>query len=47
VCYLAFQLVTHYDIFCDAEDEHEPMLTFFGALLMLTVITVLVAVASE
>lgn len=46
-CYLVFQLRTHHDLFCGDDDDEEPVMTFPGALAVLTGITVTVAVCSE
>ena len=48
VCYLAFQLHTHHNLFQgDDGDEEEPVLSLPAALLMLAGITALVAFCSE
>lgn len=46
-CYLYFQLRTHHDMFCGDDEDEEPVMTFPGALAVLTGITVAVAVCSE
>ncbi len=46
-CYLFFQLRTHVDYFTGEANEDEPALSLAGALGLLGVITVIVAVASE
>lgn len=46
--YLVFQLKTHHDLFSpDDDQEAEPILSLTTATLLLTVITVIVAFASE
>jgi len=50
ISFLIFQLKTHkhlYDEEGDGEDAEEPMLSWWGAIALLTVTTVLVAVFSE
>lgn len=47
LCYLAFQLKTHSDLFKGEDDDAVPMLTLGTSLGLLTAITVLVAVCSE
>lgn len=46
-CYLFFQLRTHVDYFTGEANEDEPALSLAGALGLLGVITVIVAIASE
>lgn len=46
-CYLFFQLKTHVDCFTGEANEDEPGLSLSGALSLLTIITLIVAVASE
>eukprot|EP00775_Hariotina_reticulata_P012174 gene12173-12311_t len=47
-CYLAFQLRTHHNLFKgDSDSEETPVMTLPAAILMLTAITVLVAICSE
>lgn len=46
-CYLVFQLRTHHDLFCGEDEDEEPVMTFPGAIAVLTGITVAVAVCSE
>lgn len=45
--YLGFQLHTHHDLFKGDDGDEEPIMSFAGAILVLTGITVLVAVCSE
>ncbi|GFR43726.1 hypothetical protein Agub_g4837 [Astrephomene gubernaculifera] len=48
LCYLAFQLHTHSDLFrCEGEEEALPMLSLGSSLGLLAAITAVVAVASE
>lgn len=47
LCYLMFQLKTHKDLFASEESEDQPALSLAGALLLLSTITVIVAVCSE
>lgn len=46
-CYLVFQLRTHHDLFCGEDEDEEPVMTFPGAIAVLTGITVTVAICSE
>ncbi|GLC37749.1 hypothetical protein PLESTB_001472900 [Pleodorina starrii] len=47
VCYLAFQLKTHADLFKGEDDDAVPMLTLGTSIGLLTAITAVVAVCSE
>ncbi len=47
LCYLFFQLKTHADELAEGGGEEAPALSLFGALAMLTVITLIVATNSE
>jgi Ca2+:H+ antiporter len=46
-CYLYFQLKTHAECFSGDEDGDEPALSLLGALGLLTIITIIVAINSE
>ena len=47
VCYLAFQLYTHHELFCNEDDADEPNMSLGCAVIMLTIITAIVSVSSE
>lgn len=47
LCYLFFQLKTHADELAEGGGEEAPALSLFGALAMLTAITLVVATNSE
>ena len=47
MCYLFFQLKTHADELAEGGGEEAPALSLFGALAMLTAITLVVATNSE
>jgi hypothetical protein len=42
-----FQLRTHHDLFCNGDDDEEPVMTLPGAVAVLTGITLAVALCSE
>ena len=45
--YLLFQLKTHASFFSESEGDNQPVLSLVAALLVLTGITLVVAVSSE
>ncbi len=47
LCYLFFQLKTHADELAEGGGDEAPALSLFGALAMLTCITLVVATNSE
>lgn len=47
LCYLFFQLKTHADELAEGGGEESPALSLFGALALLTAITLVVATNSE
>ena len=47
MCYLFFQLKTHADELAEGGGDEAPALSLFGALAMLTCITLVVATNSE
>lgn len=47
LCYLAFQLHTHKELFQAGEEEGEPRMSLAGAIVGLSLITIIVAFNSE
>lgn len=47
VCYLAFQLYSHNDLFQSEDEEEEPTLTLVTSVVLLSLITAAVAMCSE